>query len=112
MMCECVSVFACHQLTDSLVEEGNYFIQLGIMVKVGGERGRTVFFFICELEYFLSKGTLSFTVRRYSSVEEPRSWLDSNGKHKVRLVTKQRMDCCLFVLPEVFDALFGKSSFV
>lgn len=49
VMCECVSVFACHQLTNSLVEEGSYFIQLGIMVKVGGQRGRTVFFLSVNL---------------------------------------------------------------
>ncbi len=55
----CVCVDACHQLTNSLAEEGKYFIQWGIMRKVGGPRGRTMFF-ICELEHCLSKGTLSF----------------------------------------------------
>lgn len=40
----CVSVFvACYQLTNSFVEDGNCFIQWGIMGKVGGPRGRSVF---------------------------------------------------------------------
>lgn len=44
VMCVCVSVFdACHWLTNSLVEEGNHFIQWGILGKEGGSRGRTVF---------------------------------------------------------------------
>lgn len=57
----CVFVFeACHQLTNSLVEEGGCFIQWGIMGKVGGQSCRNVSF-ICEPEHLcLSKGALSF----------------------------------------------------
>lgn len=88
-----MSVFdACHQLTNSLVEEGNCFIQWGVMGKVGGPRGRTASF-ICELGTSLTvdcqRAHCLLTVRRCSSLEEQLSWLDSNGKHKVRLVTKQ-----------------------
>lgn len=81
-----MSVFdAYHQLitVNSLVEEGNLFIQWGILEKVGETRGRTVSF-TCEPEHFAcQRAHCLLTVRRCSSVEEHLSWLDFNGKHKV-----------------------------
>lgn len=48
--------------------------------------------FICEPQHLcLSRAHCLLTVRRCSSVDEQLSWLDCNGKHKVRLVTKHRM---------------------
>lgn len=40
----CLCFDACCQLINSLAEEGNGFIQRGIMGKMGQLRGRTVFF--------------------------------------------------------------------
>ena len=81
----CVSVFdACHRLTNSLVEDGKCAIEKWEDQEVEVCLSSVnLNIFACQRAHCL------LTVRHGSSVEEQLSWLDSNGKHKVRLVTKQ-----------------------
>lgn len=84
---------ACHQLTQ-FVEEENCFIQWSFVGNA--DKRRELCFKSVNWNIFASqRAHFPLTVRRCSSVEEQLSWLDSNGKHTVRLVTNQKcvQDC-------------------
>lgn len=94
-MCVCVSVFdACHPLTNSL-EEGNSFIQCNGL-SWGGWGGGNCLSLVNLKIFAFQRAHCLLTVRRCSSVGKLLSWLDSNGKHKVRLVPKHRMGFFFF----------------
>lgn len=71
------------------------FHQLKSFVKreeMGGPRGRSVCFLSNLNMFACHRAHCLLTVTHCSSVEEQLSWLDSNGKHMVRLVTNKKMN--------------------
>ena len=78
------------------------------MVYVGGGGGGNCLSLVNLKIFAFQRAHCLLTVRRCSSVGKLLSWLDSNGKHKVRLVTKHRMGfvfCFFFKQNSVNDCM-------